>query len=81
MLLKRNILHGIVRYERIKNWAKFTQNAILLYCLFLFIENLTFLSFISFPINMEESEKTTTGIGHLSSSIKTSKKNKNDTTL
>ena len=37
-----NIFHDIVRYERMKSWVIFTQNAILLYCSFLFIENLTF---------------------------------------
>ena len=42
-----------------KGWrAKFRQNAILLYCPFLFIENLTFPSSISFPINLEVSTRT-----------------------
>ena len=35
-----NIFHGVVRYARIKSWVIFTQNAILLYCYILFIENL-----------------------------------------
>ena len=58
MYLKGIIIHGVVRYERMKSWAKFTQNAILLYCPFLFIENLTFPSSISFPINLEGSTRT-----------------------
>ena len=59
-----------------KYGAKFTQNAILLYCLFLFIENLTFPSSISFAINMERSKRNTTCIGHLYSSTKNEQKNK-----
>ena len=51
------------------------QNAILLHCLFLFIENVTFPPSISFLINMEGSKRTTTRIGHLYSS--TTKKAKN----
>ena len=85
LVLKENIFHVryIVTYERMKNWAKFTQNAILLHCLFLFIENLTFPSSISFPINMEGSKTPTTCIGHLSSSTKNKQKKKQnkDTTL
>ena len=46
------------------------QNAILLHCLFLFIENVTFPPSISFLINMEGSKRTTTCIGHLYSSTK-----------
>ena len=66
-----NIIHGVVRYK----------NAIPLLCLFLFIENLTFPSSISFPINMEGSKRTTIRIGHPYSSTKSKKKNKKDTTL
>ena len=79
--LKGIIIHGVVRYERMKSWAKFTQNAILLYCPFLFIENLTFPSSISFPMNMEGSKRTNTSIGHLYSSTKNMQKNKKDITL
>ena len=79
--LKGNIIRGAVREERIKSWAKFTQNAILLYCLFLFMENLTFLPSISFPINMEGSMRATTHIGHLYSSTKNKQINKKDTAL
>ena len=74
--LTGNIMHGVVRYERMKSWAKFTQNAILLYCLFLFMESLTFPSSISFPIDMERSKRTTTRIGHLYSSTKNKQKGK-----
>ena len=74
VFLKGNIFHGVARYERMKNWAKFAQNAILLHCPFLFIENLTFPSSISFPVNMEGSKRNTTCIGHLSSSTKNKQK-------
>ena len=76
MFLKWNIFRSVVRYERMKCWAKFTQNATLLYCPFLFIENFTSPSSISFPINMEGSKRTTTRIGHLSSSTKNKLENK-----
>ena len=79
--LKGIIIHGVVRYERMKSWAKFTQNAILLYGPFLLIQNLTFPSSISFPINMEGSKRTTTRIDHLYSSTKNKQKNKKGTTL
>ena len=81
VFLKGNIFHGVARYERMKNWAKFAQNAILLHCPFLFIENLTFPSSISFPMNMEGSKRTNTSIGHLYSSTKNMQKNKKDITL
>ena len=76
VFLKRNIFHNVARYERMKSWAKFTQNAILLYCPFLFIEKLILPSFISFPINMEGSKRTATRIVHLSSSTKNKQKTK-----
>ena len=51
-------------------------NAILLYCPFLFIDNLKLPSSISFPINMEGSRRTTTRLGHLSSSTQNKQKTK-----
>ena len=38
-----NIFHGVARHERMKSWVILTQNAILLYCLFLFIEEKTYI--------------------------------------
>ena len=57
------------------------ENKYAVYCPFVFIENLTFPSSISFPINMEGSKRTTTRIGHLYSSTKNKQQNKKDTTL
>ena len=54
MFLEGNVFHGVVRYERMKSWAKFSQNAIVLYC----------------------PKRTTTRIGHLSSSTKNKQKTK-----
>ena len=62
VFLKRNIFHSVV------------QNAILLYCQFLFIENHTFPSSILFPINMDGSKRTTTHIANFSSSTKNKQK-------
>ena len=52
------------------------QNAIVLYCPFLFIWNHTFPSPIEVSINMEGSKRTTLCIGHLSSSTKNKQKTK-----
>ena len=57
-----------------KSWAKFTQNSIVLYFFFFFIENLTFPSSIYFSINMEGSRRSAARIGHFSSLTETSKK-------
>ena len=51
------------------------HNAMLLYCPFLFIENLTFPSSIQFPVNMEGSKRTTTRIAHPYSATKSKQKN------
>ena len=74
MLLKANIFQRVIKYKRIKSWAKFTQNTALLNCPFLFIYNLTLPSSNSFPINMEGSKRITTRIDHLSWSTSTGKK-------
>ena len=49
------------------NFHEIHRNTGAAYCLFLFIENLTLTSSISFPVNMERSKRTTNRIGHLSS--------------
>ena len=53
-----------------KIFLKFSRNSQentgAVYCPFLFIENLTLTSSISFPVNMERSKRTTNRIGHLS---------------
>ena len=74
VFLEGNIFHGVVTNETMNSWARFTRNAIILYYPFLFIEKLTFPSSISFSINMEGSKRTTTGIGHLSSSTENKQK-------
>ena len=75
MLLKANIFQRVIRYKRIKSWAKSTQNTALLNCLFLFMYNLTLPYSIWFPINMEGSKRITTRIDHLSWSTSTGEKN------
>ena len=80
MFLKGKIIHGIVRYESMNSWVILTQNVILIYCPFLFIQKLAFPSSISFPINTEGSKRTSTCIGHLYISTKTKQKKK-DTTI
>ena len=64
VFLKGNIFHCVVRSGRMKSKGKFMQHAILLYCPFLFIENFTLPSTISFPMNMEGSKRTNTRIRH-----------------